>query len=204
MIELPSFSFQVPELPDVFLGGAVELDVGDEQIAIEAGISINDDDNDALKRANHAANVEWYTPRNLRIPFGLNVSGAVGGSAFPITDLPHVGRKLEIKRIYLNLSQPVSQSLPNVEVYLIGQPSGFNTGGVNPTDPLNLSSANIIASWKQSLPIQQTWGRNEAVIYNPENLILALWVGSGTTAFTLSGNIQVIDSPRVSVSEPVV
>jgi hypothetical protein len=193
----------LPQLPDVFLGAEVELDIGDTQIAVEADISLDDDYEDGKKRTAREEFEEWTTPRILRIPFGMNVTGAVGGNASLICDLPSVGRKLEIKRIYLNLAAPVSQSLPTgLDIYLVAQPAGFNVGGPNPTDPLNLSAASILWSWKGSvLPIQQTWGRNEVVVYSPENVYLVAWTGGAVAAFTMAGNLQVVDTPLNLVND---
>lgn len=205
MIDLPDIRLgETADLPVIGLGASVELEVGGYELDLDASVELNGHDKSALERANRAAHTEWYAPRTMRIPFALNITGAVGGSAFPITPVAQ-GRKLELKRIYINIAAPVSQGGPGtVELYLVAQPSGFNTGGPNPTDPLNLSSANIIHSWKQAPPMIQTWGRFEAVVYPPEMVMLVAWVGGSTSAFQLAGNLSVLDTPFDEFGVPTI
>lgn len=152
-------------------------------------------DKTALKRAL----IERYAPRYFRPGIGLAIPA--NGSAFQfITDSPNSGRRLEVKRLHLDIAQPIVSNAPvteptTVTIYLVADP-----GNAVASISQFLHSASVIRRWT-TLPIDYEWTSGSGMVYHPENLWIIATNVSGS-AITLAGNIQLIDRAEDQWSDP--
>lgn len=165
---------------------------------VELDVGFDPDSNDQ-KHARRLALLERYTPRYIKTPIGVNVP-ATGAAAQIVSDSPSMGRRVEIRRLYLDLAAPIAANgtvvtePTTITVFLVADP------GNAPLVPFNISAANILWRWNV-FPILQAWGSHELPVDYPDNIYL-LASNTAGTAVALAGTCQMTDFPDDMFTEP--
>src|SRR5215472_9176431 len=147
-------------LPDVDLGGTVELDIGKTALSVSADIGIETDKDH--KDADRAAFMERYTPRFIRYPLGGNAP-AGGVAVYPVSDDPSIGRRLEVHRFYLDIAIPI------VGTGIATKPTTVSAFlcVATPAQVSALSSFNVLTSSVNTSPVDKGWGTRQVIVVPP-------------------------------------
>jgi hypothetical protein len=144
-------------------------------IELRANLDLLNDRLDTLfRQIDKSAKYEYVTPRIIRVPVGLRAD-----QAYTVVGGPAQGRQWHIRRVHLE----GEYELP---VYL------YSDESISPVSQL----------WEfTEAPLQETWGREEMVIFHPDVLVVA--TNESTPGDVLGGQVQVVDMPQYGVwNEP--
>lgn len=163
---------------------------------IDAMVEIDTKLDDLKKILEERARQDRQTPRYLHLPFQFSVGSSSDYLYGMDLGGPLQGRHWFVNRIAANTKLGTTAPTSIGGFYLGTGTSGqagtvinwANDGAANA--PFLSTSAEFIES---SLPVSESWGRDQFVLHFPEHIWVAVYQVSSATSFTLAGRMQVTD-----------
>jgi hypothetical protein len=152
------------------------------EVDADLALKIGDAADDLQKLCRKIAMLERNTARVLKIPFSGSIA-ASQATTISVGEGPNLGRMWDIKRVSVAQINPSATVPSGVSLYLFTVP---NIGSAA------LTGDNLV--WgSTSFPAFDKFGAKQVTLQHGE--VLALMAVNGTTVFTLSGQLQVLDYP---------